>query len=439
VFATIGNVPVPPTYRAVVLRAEDAALFDGIPADARDPRRSLRLEEVPTPDLGQDEALVAVMASAINYNTVWSSIFWPESTISFLKAYGRQGGAGRKHDQPYQVVGSDAAGVVLRVGDSVTAWKPGDEVVVHCCVFDMSDPNGYNDAMLDPRQRAWGYETNYGGLADLALVKATQLLPKPRHLTWEEAACPGLVNSTAYRQLISPNGANMRLGDIVLVWGAAGGLGSYATQLVLAGGGTPVCVVSSPEKAQLCRRLGAELIIDRSHPSLDRRGRPGTDSRLFAKALRDQVRALTGGEDPQIVFEHTGAETFAASVIVAAPGGVVVTCASTSGYNHTYDNRHLWMNLKRIIGTHAATYGEAARANRLVCQGRIQPTLSKTVPLDDIATAVEDVRHNRHTGKVGVLCAAQREGLGVRDFELREKVADRLGLFRAADADLVST
>ena len=84
--------------------------------------------------------------------------------------------------------------------------------------------------MLDPEQRIWGFETNFGGLAELALVKSNQLMPKPAHLTWEEAASPGLVNSTAYRQLVSRNGAGMKQGDIVLIWGASGGLGSYATQ-----------------------------------------------------------------------------------------------------------------------------------------------------------------------------------------------------------------
>ncbi len=122
---------------------------------------------------------------------------------------------------------------------------------------------GHNDTMMDPEQRIWGFETNFGGLAEVALVKSNQLMPKPKHLTWEEAAAPGLVNSTAYRQLVSRNGAGMKQGDTVLIWGASGGLGSYATQMALNGGATPVCVVSSDEKADICRKMGAELIIDR--------------------------------------------------------------------------------------------------------------------------------------------------------------------------------
>src|SRR3712207_2616328 len=87
--------------------------------------------------------------------------------------------------------------------------------------------------MMDPQQRIWGFETNFGGLAEMALVKSNQLMPKPAHLSWEEAAAPGLVNSTAYRQLVSRNGAHMKQGDTVLIWGASGGLGSYATQMAL--------------------------------------------------------------------------------------------------------------------------------------------------------------------------------------------------------------
>src|ERR1035438_6219733 len=237
--------------------------FDGIHTQDRDPRKSLHVEDVPVPELGLGEALIAVMASAVNYNTVWSSIFSPVSTFAFLRRYGKLSGPTARHDLPYQVVGSDLAGVVLRTGPGVTVWKPGEEVVAHCLSVELESSDGHNDTMMDPEQRIWGFETNFGGLAELAIVKTNQLMPKPKHLTWEEAATPGLVNSTAFRQLVSRNGAGMKQGDNVLIWGASGGLGAYATQYALAGGAIPVCVVSSEAKAALCRSLGAELIIDR--------------------------------------------------------------------------------------------------------------------------------------------------------------------------------
>jgi crotonyl-CoA reductase len=255
---------VPESYLAVTVHADETAMFEGVPSAEKDPRRSLHIEQVPTPEVGPGEALVAVMASAINYNTVWSSIFEPVDTFGFLRRYGRVSPLSRKHDRPYHVLGSDLAGVVLRTGPGVNAWRPGDEVVAHCLSVELEQPQGHDDTMLDPQQRIWGFETNFGGLAQLALVKANQLMPKPGHLTWEEAACPGLVNSTAYRQLVSHHGAGMKLGDTVLIWGASGGLGSYATQLALAAGATPVCVVSSPAKADICKRMGVELVLDRS-------------------------------------------------------------------------------------------------------------------------------------------------------------------------------
>jgi crotonyl-CoA reductase len=264
------------------------------------------------------------------------------------------------------------------------------------------------------------------------LVKANQLMPKAMHLTWEEAACPGLVNSTAYRQLVSRNGADMKQGDVVLVWGASGGLGSYATQLALNGGAIPVCVVSSRDKADLCRAMGAELIIDRREAAYqfwrdETTQDPGEWRRFGAR-----IRELTGGEDPDIVLEHPGRETFGASTFVARKGGTIVSCASTSGFIHEYDNRYLWMNLKRIIGSHFANYREAWEANRLIAKGRIHPTLSKTYPLEQVGQAVFDVHRNQHLGKVGVLCLAPEEGLGIRDSVMRDQHVDQINRFRGA-------
>ncbi|MDT7800253.1 MAG: crotonyl-CoA reductase, partial [Actinomycetota bacterium] len=261
--AAVGSLPVPESYRGVTVHEDEVDMFEGLESRDKDPRKSLHVDEVPVPELGPGEALVAVMASAINYNTVWTSIFEPIPTFKFLKKYGKLSPLSKRHDLPYHVVGSDLSGVVLRTGAGVHTWKPGDEVVAHCLNVELESPDGHNDTMLDTEQRIWGFETNFGGLAEVALVKANQLMPKPDHLTWEEAASPGLVNSTAYRQLVSRNGADMKQGDVVLIWGASGGLGSYATQYALNGGAIPVCVVSSPEKAAICRKLGAELIIDR--------------------------------------------------------------------------------------------------------------------------------------------------------------------------------
>ncbi|MFC9927354.1 crotonyl-CoA carboxylase/reductase [Streptomyces sp. NPDC127190] len=426
----VAALPVPESYRAAVLLREETEMFAGMSSADKDPRKSLHVQEVPTPELGPGEALVAVMASSVNYNTVWSSIFEPVPTFAFLERYGRTSPLAARHDLPYHVIGSDLAGVVLRTGPGVNAWKPGDEVVAHCLSVELESPDGHDDTLLDPEQRIWGFETNFGGLAELALVKSNQLMPKPGHLTWEEAAAPGLVNSTAYRQLVSRNGAGMKVGDNVLIWGASGGLGSYATQLALVGGATPICVVSSEQKAEICRRMGAEAIIDRSAEGYRFWKDEHTQDPKEWRRFGSRIRELTGGEDVDIVFEHPGRETFGASVYAARKGGTIVTCASTSGYQHQFDNRYLWMSLKRIIGSHFANYREAWQANRLIGKGRIHPTLSRVYPLGEVGQAAYDVHRNLHHGKVGVLALAPHEGLGVRDAELRARHLSAINRFR---------
>jgi crotonyl-CoA reductase len=424
------NLTVPESYRAALVRKDEVDMFEGMSSKEKDPRKSLHVDEVPVPELGPGEALVAVMASAINYNTVWTSIFEPVSTFGFLERYGRVSPLGKRHDLPYHVVGSDLSGVVLATGIGVHNWKPGDRVVAHCLSVELEGPDGHNDTMLDPEQRIWGFETNFGGLADVALVKANQLMPKPEHLTWEEAASPGLVNCTAYRQLVSKNGGDMKQGDNVLIWGASGGLGGFATQYALNGGAVPVCVVSNEEKADIARKLGAELIINRSEEGYKFWKDEHTQDPKEWKRFGAKIRELTGGEDIDIVFEHPGRETFGASVFVTRKGGTITTCASTSGYMHEYDNRYLWMNLKRIISSHFANYRESWEANRLISKGMIHPTLSKTYPLDEVGQAALDVHKNAHQGKVGVLCLAPKEGLGVRNEEMRAQHLDKINIFR---------
>jgi crotonyl-CoA reductase len=425
------NLALPESYAAATVHKDEATMFEGIASRDKDPRKSLHVEQVALPELGPGEALVAVMASAINYNTVWTSIFEPVSTFGFLERYGRLSELTKRHDLPYHVVGSDLAGVVLRTGPGVTKWKPGQEVVAHCLSVELESSDGHDDTMMDPEQRIWGFETNFGGLAEVALVKANQLMPKPAHLTWEEAASPGLVNSTAYRQLVSKNGGNMKQGDNVLIWGASGGLGGFATQYVLNGGGTPICVVSNEEKANIVRSMGAELIINRSEENWKFWNEDGTqqDPKEWLR-LGKRIRELTGGEDIDIVFEHPGRETFGASVFVTRKGGTITTCASTTGYMHEYDNRYLWMNLKRIISSHFANYRESWEANRLIAKGKIHPTLSRVYPLAEVGQAALDVHKNMHQGKVGVLALAPEEGLGVRDPEFRAQHLEAINRFR---------
>ncbi|MET9610782.1 crotonyl-CoA carboxylase/reductase [Streptomyces sp. NPDC006512] len=416
---------LPSSYRAAYLRKEDVGMFEG--ETDKDVRRSLHVGEVPMPELAPNECVVAVMSAAINFNTVWSAIFEPVPTFAFLEKFGRQGWYGRRHDLPYQQVGSDGSGVVVRVGSAVKSWKVGDKVVISPSYVDEEDHASYDDGMMTETQLAWGFETNFGSLGEFCVVKANQLVKKPAHLSWEEAASNTLCAATAYRMLVGNHGARMKQGDVVLVWGATGGLGSYATQMVKNGGGIPVAVVGSAEKAALVRAQGCEHVVNRSELGLDESGfRHPKAGRILGEAIRSLV-----GEDPQIVFEYLGAETFGTSVYVAKRGGKIVTCGSSTGYKHEYDNRYLWMRLKQIIGSHAFNYHEAVETNRLISRGMIHPTLSKVYSLDAAGEATRAVQTNQHIGKVAVLCAAPSENLGIDDPELRARIGeDKINLYR---------
>jgi crotonyl-CoA reductase len=426
----LAALPLPESYRAAVVRRDDAGMFEGLESADKDPRKSLQVQDVALPELAPDEAYVAVMASAINFNTVWTSIFEPLPTFGFLDRLGKESRWGARHALPYHIVGSDGSGVVLRVGSAVRTWKPGDRVTIHCNYVDDQDPSAHDDSMLAANQRIWGFETNFGGLAEITVVKANQLMPKPAHLSWEEAAVNALCNSTSYRMLVSQNGACMKQGDSVLIWGATGGLGGYACQYVLNGGGIPVGVVSSEDKVELLHDLGVEHVIDRRAAGYkfwaDERTQDESEWRRLGKDIRSLI-----GEDPTIVFEHPGRQTMGASVFVCARGGTIVTCAATSGYMIEYDNRHLWMKLKSIKSSHFANYREAWDANKLICQGRVQPILSAVHALDGVGEAAYQVHHNLHEGKIGVLCLAPSEGLGIDDPELRDKIGEKkITLFR---------
>lgn len=427
----IANLPIPESYRAAFVKREESAMFEGVESWDKDPRKSLHVDEVATPDLAPDEVYIAVMASSINFNTVWTSIFEPLPTFGFLDRLARDSEYGARHARDEHVVGSDASGVVLRVGAAVRNWKPGDKVTVQCNYVDDQDPSAHNDSMLASNQKIWGFETNFGALADLSVVKANQLMPKPTHLSWEESAVNGLCSATSYRMLVSDNGARMKQGDSVLIWGATGGIGGYAVQYVLNGGGTPIGVVSSPERAEILNRMGCEAVIDRKAANYqfwsDEHTQDESEWRRFGK----DIRSVNNGEDVDIVFEHPGRSTMGASVFAAKRGGTIVTCAATSGYMVEFDNRHFWMKLKQLKSSHFANYAESWAANKLLCDGKIQPLLTDTYALDDVGAASLAVHHNKAEGKLGVLCLAPGEGQGVDDPEKRDRIGeDKITIFR---------
>ncbi|GAB3213930.1 crotonyl-CoA carboxylase/reductase [Marinactinospora thermotolerans] len=420
--AELEKTDTPTEYTAAHVRAEDVDMFDGV-VD-KDVRKSLRVGKVPLPELAPDEVLVAVMASAINYNTVWSAIFEPLPTFRFLERHARRGGWEERHNQPYHVLGSDAAGVVVRTGAGVRNWKVGDHVVASTVYADGEEPATQADGMLGATQRAWGFETNFGGLAHYTVLRSSQLLRKPAHLSWEEAAVNPLCAGTAYRMLVSDRGARIKQGDVVLIWGASGGLGAYATQMVRNGGGISVGVVGSGRKAEAARALGCDVVIDREEAGLITRPDASPDQVLATGKRLGKIIRKEVGEDPSVVFEHVGQSTFGVSVFVAARGGTVITCGSSTGYHHQFDNRYLWMNLKRIIGSHGANLQEQWETNRLLDMGRIVPALTDLYRLEEVGEAARLVQRNGHIGKVGVLGLAPEPGLGITDPERRARFGE---------------
>jgi crotonyl-CoA carboxylase/reductase len=370
-----------------------------------EPRDAFQLEEIEVPEPGAFEVIVRVMAAGVNYNNVWAAL-------------GQPVGVWRYGDHPqygHHIGGSDASGIVWKVGEGVTRWKPGDEVTIHCNMASYEDPEVHGlDPLAAPSQMIWGYETTWGSFAQFTKVQAQQLLPKPQNLTWEEAASYGLVYFTAYRMLIDQ--CNLQAGDKVLIWGAAGGLGVFAVQLCKITGAECVGVVSSPEKGKLVEELGATGWIDRNEfKGMMRTGKetPDEEKERFQvqRAFAKKVKEILGGA-PNIVFEHVGQATFPTSVFTVKPFGKVVICAGTTGFNLDFDVRYLWMKQKQIIGSHFANAWECNKATELIENGLIRPVLWKTLGFDGVAEAHQLMRDNQHLGKIAILVGAEREGLG---------------------------
>ena len=386
---------LPKTMAAWVIREER----EGEPTDA------FQIEEIEVPEPGAFEVIVRVMAAGVNYNNVWAALGKPVSVMRY----------GDHPEYGHHIGGSDASGIVWKVGAGVTRWKPGDEVVIHCNQASYEDPEVHGlDPLAAPSQRIWGYETTWGSFAQFTKVQAQQLLPKPKALNWEEAASYGLTYFTSYRMLITR--CNMQAGDKVLIWGAAGGLGVFAVQLCKLTGAECVGVVSSAEKGKLLEQMGIDGWIDRNEfKGMMRTGNETPDeekarfkvSREFSKKVKEIL-----GDAPNIVFEHVGQATFPTSVFTVKPFGKVVICAGTTGYNLDFDVRYLWMRQKEIVGSHFANAYECMRANELMDQGLIRPVLWRTMPFEGVAEAHQLMKENKHLGKISILVGAEKEGEG---------------------------
>ncbi|MCH2168638.1 MAG: crotonyl-CoA carboxylase/reductase [Oceanicola sp.] len=400
----IGEMPplgyVPPKMYAWAIRRERHG----------EPEESFEQEVVDTWEIDSNEVLVLVMAAGVNYNGVWAGLGVPISPFDV-------------HGDPYHIAGSDASGIVWKVGEKVTRWKVGDEVVIHCNQ-DSGDDEHCNggDPMFSPSQRIWGYETGDGSFSQFTKVQAQQLMPRPKHLTWEESACYTLTLATAYRMLFGHHPHELKPGQNVLVWGASGGLGSYAIQLANTVGANAIGVISDESKRQFVMDQGAKGVINRKEfncwGQLPIVNSPEynawlKEARKFGKAIWE----FTGkGNNVDMVFEHPGEATFPVSSLVCKKGGMVVICAGTSGFNCTFDVRYMWMHQKRLQGSHFAHLAQASAANQLMVERRLDPCMSEVFPWTEIPAAHTKMMRNEHKpGNMAVLVQAPHTGL--RTFE----------------------
>jgi crotonyl-CoA carboxylase/reductase len=376
-----------------------------------EPEKAFQVEEVDVPELGPHDALVLVMAAGINYNNVWAARGLP---IDVCKVHARFG-----EPSDFHIGGSDASGIVYAVGSGVRNLKVGDHVVVHCGQWDVEAVPPGTDPMFHSSFRIWGYESNWGSFAQFTRVQAHQCMPKAEHLTWEEAAAPTLVGATAYRMLHGWPPNTVGLGDVVLAWGGAGGLGSMALQIAKHAGAKVVAVVSSDEKIEFCRRLGATGVIKRTRfdhwgmlphwTDTDAFNRWLEGAKAFGKAFWEALGEKRG---PSIVFEHPGESTIPTSMFMCETGGMVVICAGTTGFNAVVDLRYLWMRQKRLQGSHFANDEQAYAFNELVRERNVDPCLSRTFAFAEIGECHQLMSENRHPeGNMAALVSAPRTGL----------------------------
>jgi crotonyl-CoA carboxylase/reductase len=388
---------LPRTMAAWVIREER----HGEPTDA------FQLEEIEVPEPGPFEVIVRVMAAGVNYNNVWASLGEPVPVFGY----------GDHPEHGHHIGGSDGSGIVWKTGEGVTRWKPGDEVVIHGNQASYEDVEVHGlDPLAAPSQLAWGYETTWGSFAQFTKVQAQQLLHRPQNLSWAESASYGGCYFAAYRMLIDL--CDLQAGQNVLVWGAAGGLGVFGLQLCKLAGANTVGVVSSEEKGELVKQLGAVDYIDRNEfgemmRTSENLADPAAEKQRFKamRAFAKRVKEILG-DAPDIVFEHVGQETFPTSVFAVKPFGKVVICGATTGYQLDFDVRYLWMRQKQIIGSHFANAYECTKANQLMAEGKVRPVLWRTMGFEGVPEAHQLLYENKHLGKIAILVGAESEEEG---------------------------
>jgi NADPH:quinone reductase-like Zn-dependent oxidoreductase len=323
----------------------------------------LLLEDRPLPAPGPGEVRVAMRAIGVNHLDIWV----------------RRGVPGHVFPLPL-LLSSDGAGVVDAVGAGVRTVEPGAEVVI----LPGTSCGACEECQTGRDQLCRAYqilgEGRDGVCAEFALVPAANVAPKPKALSFAEAACVPLVFQTADSML---RRAGLRAGDTVLVQAAGSGVGTSAVQLAKLRGATVIGTARGADKCARARSLGADHVID-----------------YAAEDFVARVRELTGKRGADVVVEHVGAATFEGSLRCLARGGRLVTCGATTGGQVTLSLPQLFFKNLAVIGNTLGSKGDLRRLLRGFEQGRLRPVLDRQLPLGDVAEAHRALEERAVFGKI---------------------------------------
>ncbi len=327
----------------------------------------LKYEDVPEPRIKGNEVLIKVKASGCNYNDIWA----------------RQGLPGMKFDLPH-ISGSDACGIVEEVGELVTSVKKGDEVVIHpslsCRMCEMCTSGR---EYFCRNFKIYGFQTGPldGAHAEYFKIHEANVIPKPKNLSYEEAASIPLVLLTAWHMLVTR--AAVKAGEDILIWGAGSGVGSMAIQIAKLFGLRVIATAGSDDKLEKAKKLGADEVINH-----------------YTQDVVAEVRKITNKKGVEVVFEHVGQATWERSILSMAWGGRLVICGNTTGFEAKTDLRYLFNKQLSLLGCHQGSKAELIEALKFVEAGKIKPVVHAVLPLKECGEAQRMTETGKHFGKI---------------------------------------
>jgi NADPH:quinone reductase-like Zn-dependent oxidoreductase len=330
---------------------------------------ALKLGDFDDPVPGHGEVVIDVKATSLNH----------------LDIFVRRGSPGIKIPLPH-IPGCDAAGTVSALGDGVTGIAAGDRVLVDptlSCGKCESCTRG--DATICREFGVVG-EHCWGACAEKLVVPGKNVVRIPDHLSFDTAAAAPLVFVTAWRMLITRG--RLRAGEDILILGAAAGVGIACIQIAKMAGARVFAAAGSPEKLELCRSLGADVVIDYSEEDFVRR-----------------VRKETGKRGVDVCVDYIGAETWVKSLRSLTGGGRLLSCGATTGYEPQTDLRHIFYRQLEVIGTTMGTRDDLLSALKFVFDGTMTPAIGKVCDLRDTADAHRLMEARQVLGKIVIRVA----------------------------------